>query len=127
MAIEQLLTEAIVRIIGGGSSRGMVGGGSVPMGIAGMGPGMSFLMVMLVVLIVLLLKALIVYLCFNAVLPSLIYSLRSSMESSRRLQEVGSLDVKQENKSLEEIKSKFRRITFVEALLLVILMNTLFR
>ncbi len=113
MAIEQLLTEAIIRIIGGGSgsSRGMVGGGSAPMGIPGMGPGASFLMVMLVVLIVLLLKALIVYLCFNAVLPSVIYS----------------LDVKQENKSLEEIKSKFRRITFVEALLLVILMNTLFR
>jgi hypothetical protein len=111
MAIEQLLTEAIVRIIGGGSSRGMVGGGSTPMGIPGMGPGMSFLMVMLVVLIVLLLKALIVYLAFNHVVPSLIYS----------------LDVKQENKSLEEIKSKFRRITFVEALLLVILMNTLFR
>ena len=113
MAVEQLLTEAIIRIIGGGSrsSRGMVGGGNAPMGIAGMGPGMSFVTVMLVVLIVLLLKALIVYLCFNAVLPSIIYS----------------LDVKQENKSLEEIKSNFRRITFVEALLLVILMNTLFR
>ncbi len=115
MAIEELVTEAIVRIIGGGrvsGGAGMVGGGAgngPKMSIPGLGG--SFLMVILVVLIVLLIKAFLVYVCFNNVVPAVIYS----------------LDVKREGGSLEEIKAKFRKITYLESLLLVILTNTLFR
>lgn len=58
-------------------------------------------------LIVLLLKGIIVYLLYNFMIPKLIYSFS-------------------ENKSLEIIESNFKTISFSEAILLVILTNTLF-
>ncbi len=69
----------------------------------------SFFLIFIVFLILLLIKAFIVQIAYNAVMPSILYS----------------LDVKNKS-SFEEIKSNFRNISFIESLLLVILFNLLF-
>jgi hypothetical protein len=67
----------------------------------------NVLLTLLIYLVILLIKGLIVYLLYNFLLPKLIYSVS-------------------ENKSLEVIESKFKTITYTEAILLVIFVNTLF-
>lgn len=59
-------------------------------------------------LIIILIKSYIVYLGYNFVMPKLIYSLNQERSST-----------------LEEVQNKFRPITFVESIILTILMNTL--
>ena len=67
----------------------------------------NLLLSLLMILFALLLKGFIVYLLYNFLVPKIKYSLS-------------------ENKSLEEIESKFKEISFSDSVLLVILANTLF-
>ncbi len=69
----------------------------------------SVFMLLLIVLIIILIKAFIVYLGYNFIVPKLMFSLSQ-----------------EEGKSLEKIQSKFRPITFIEAIILSIFTSTLF-
>ncbi len=82
-------------------NKSMTGGGNQP--TIGM-----FFYLLLVFLILLLIKSFIVKIAYNNVMPTLMYS------------------VNREGVSYEEILNSFNQISFVEALLLVILCNMLF-
>jgi hypothetical protein len=69
----------------------------------------QFLFLFITFLILILIKAFIVYLGYNYMAPRIMYSL--------------SIDNKM---TFEEIQSRFHPITFVESVIFVILMNTLF-
>jgi len=69
----------------------------------------TFLYLLIIFIILLLVKSYIVQIAYNHVMPTLIYS----------------MDVKS-NMKYEEIKNNFRQITYVEAILVVILFNMLF-
>jgi hypothetical protein len=69
----------------------------------------SVFMLLFILLVIILIKAFIVYLGYNFIVPKLMYSLSQ-----------------EDNKSLQKIQSKFRPITFVEAIILSIFTSTLF-
>lgn len=69
----------------------------------------KFIFLLITFLILILIKAFIVYLGYNYMAPRIMYSL--SIEK---------------NMTLEQIQSRFHPITFVESVIFVILMNTLF-
>ncbi len=81
----------------------MIGGGNGTNKIS------NFFYLLLVFFILILIKSYIVQLAYNHVMPSIIYS----------------LDV-HKNMKYEDIKNNFKHITYVEAILLVILFNMLF-
>ena len=70
-------------------------------------PSNNIIMIFLILLL-LLIKGFIVYLVYNMMVPKILYSISLS------------------NKSLEDIESNFKEITFMESVLLVILTQTLF-
>ncbi len=63
----------------------------------------------LIVFIIILIKAFIVYLGYNYIVPKLMFSMSQDPQ-----------------KSMEKIEANFRRITFVEAIILSIFVSTLF-
>lgn len=81
-------------------------------GVRGMGQESSparFFALLLVFLIIILIKSYIIYLGFNYIMPRIIFSLNQDKTSSP-----------------QEVMSKFRPITFIEAIILTIFTNTLF-
>ena len=66
------------------------------------------LIIFILVLTFLLIKGFIVYIIYNMLMPKLIYSLSK------------------DNRTLEDIENKFRPLSYMESLLLVIFFNTLF-
>lgn len=100
MGIESELTQAFMGLFKGKSSI-MSGGGSNPVG--------TFFYLLLFFLIILLLRSYIVKVAYNHVMPTLIYSVGNK-----------------EGKSYEETVKGFNEISYVEALLLVILCTMLF-
>jgi hypothetical protein len=98
MGIESELTQAFMGLFKGKSSI-MVGGGASPVG--------TFFYLLLFFLIILLLRSYVVKIAYNHVIPTLIYSVKG-------------------DKSYEETVKGFNEISYVEALLLVILCTMLF-
>lgn len=98
MGIESELTQAFMSLFKGKNSI-MVGGGASPVA--------TFFYLLLFFLIILLLRSYIVKVAYNHVMPTLIYSVKG-------------------DKSYEETIKGFNEISYVEALLLVILCTMLF-
>ncbi len=99
MSIESDLTQAFIGLFKSKSSI-VSGGGS------GSNPVGTFFYLLLFFLIILLLKSFVVKIAYNHVMPTLIHSVS--------------------NKSYEESVNNFNEISYVEALLLVILCSMLF-
>ncbi len=99
MGIESELTQAFISLFKGKNSV-ISGGGS------GSNPVSAFFYLLLFFLIILLLRSFVVKIAYNHVMPTLIYSVSS--------------------KSYEEVTNNFNEISYVEALLLVILCSMLF-
>ena len=99
MGIESELTQAFMGLFKGKNSI-MVGGGNQGSPVA------TFFYLLLFFLIILLLRSYIVKIAYNHVMPTLIYSVSG--------------------KSYEETIKDFNEISYVEALLLVILCSMLF-
>lgn len=99
MGIESELSQAFMTLFKGKSSI-MVGGGvqSNPIG--------TFFYLLLFFLIILLLRSFVVKIAYNHVMPTLMYSVAG--------------------KSYDEVVNNFNEISYVEALLLVILCSMLF-
>ncbi len=104
MTLTSLVVENFVNSL---SSNSFKTGGAKNMMSSGNPP--SMFMLLLVLLIIILIKAFIVYLGYNFIVPKLMYSMSQ-----------------EENKSLEKFKSKFRPITYIEAIILSIFTSTLF-
>lgn len=100
MGIENGLSVAFVSLLNSKNSL-MVGGGN------GSSPLATFFYLLLFFLIILLLKSFIVKIAYNHIIPTLIYSVKG-------------------DKSYDEIVKGFNEISYVEALLLVILCSMLF-
>jgi hypothetical protein len=100
MGIESELTQAFMGLFKGKSSI-MVCGGNQSSPVA------TFFYLLLFFLIILLLRSYIVKVAYNHVMPTLIYSVKG-------------------DKSYEETMKGFNEISYVEALLLVILCTMLF-
>ncbi len=98
MGIESDLSNAFMGLF---VSKSMVGGGASTNNSLS-----TFLYLLLFFLIILLIKSYIVKVAYNGVMPTLIYSVS--------------------NKKYEEVIEEFNGISYVEALLLVILCNMLF-
>ncbi len=103
MTLTSLVVENFVNSI---SSNSLKSGGAKGMNVHS---PPSMFMLLFVLLLIILIKAFIVYLGYNFIVPKLMYSLSQ-----------------EENKSLMKIQSKFRPITFVEAIILSIFTSTLF-
>jgi Tfp pilus assembly protein PilO len=103
MTLTSLVVENFVNSI---SSNSLKYGGAKGMNVQS---PPSMFMLLFVLLLIILIKAFIVYLGYNFIVPKLMYSLSQ-----------------EENKSLMKIQSKFRPITFVEAIILSIFTSTLF-
>jgi hypothetical protein len=101
MVIQSQLSEIFISLFK--SNNGIITGGGTGNKIG------TFFYLLLIFFILLLVKSYIVQLAYNHVIPSIIYS----------------LDIKQ-NMKYEDIKNNFKHITYVEAILLVILFNMLF-
>ncbi len=102
MGIESELTQAFMGLFKGKSSI-MSGGGN------GSNPVGTFFYLLLFFLIILLLRSYIVKIAYNHVMPTLMYSVGNK-----------------EGKSYEETMKGFNEISYIEALLLVILCSMLF-
>lgn len=100
MGIESELSVAFMSLFKSKNSI-MVGGGN------GSSPIATFFYLLLFFLIILLLKSFIVKIAYNNVIPTLIYSVKG-------------------DKSYDETVKGFNEISYVEALLLVILCSMLF-
>ncbi len=102
MGIESELSQAFMTLFKGKSSI-MVGGGvqSNPVG--------TFFYLLLFFLIILLLRSFVVKIAYNHVMPTLMYSVANK-----------------DSKSYDEVVNNFNEISYVEALLLVILCSMLF-
>ncbi len=100
MGIESELTQAFMGLFKSKSNI-MSGGGN------GSNPVGTFFYLLLFFLIILLLKSFVVKISYNYVMPTLIYSVKG-------------------DKSYEETVKSFNEISYVEALLLVILCSMLF-
>ncbi len=98
MGIESELTQAFIGLFKGKNSMMSGGGASNPVG--------TFFYLLLFFLIILLLKSFVVKIAYNHVMPTLMYSVSG--------------------KSYEETINNFNEISYVEALLLVILCSMLF-
>lgn len=101
MGIESELTQAFMGLFNGKSGLIMGGGGSNQSNSMG-----TFFYLLLFFLIILLMRSLVVKIAYNQVMPTLIYSVSG--------------------KSYEETMKDFNQISYVEALLLVILCSMLF-
>jgi hypothetical protein len=101
MTLQSQFTEILLSLF---KPNQMTGGGG-----SGTNKISNFFYLLLVFFILILIKSYIVQLAYNHVMPSIIYS----------------LDV-HKNMKYEDIKNNFKHITYVEAILLVILFNMLF-
>ncbi len=104
MTMTSLLAENFVNSMMP-SSKAMTGG------VRGMGEGSSigrFFALLFVFLIIILIKSYIVYLGYNYIMPRVIFSLNQDKSSTP-----------------QEVMSRFRPITFIEAIILTIFANTL--
>ena len=100
MGIESELSQSFMGLFKGKNSI-MVGGGNQSSSVG------TFFYLLLFFLIILLLKSFVVKIAYNNVMPTLIYSVKG-------------------DKSYEETVKSFNEISYVEALLLVILCSMLF-
>ncbi len=100
MGIESELTQAFIGLFKGKSNIMSGGGASNPVG--------TFFYLLLFFLIILLLRSFVVKIAYNHVMPTLMYSVNKG------------------DKSYEETMKNFNEISYVEALLLVILCSMLF-
>ncbi len=103
MSIQSELVSLITSFVQGNRSTSSMNGGGTNNKLG------SFLYLLVIFLILLLIKSYIVQVAYNHIMPTLIYS----------------VDVKGQMK-YEEIRNNFRPITYVEAILVVILFNMLF-
>lgn len=104
MTMTSLLAENFVNSMMH-SSKAMTGG------VRGMGEGSSigrFFALLFVFLIIILIKSYIIYLGYNYIMPRVIFSLNQDKSSTP-----------------QEVMSRFRPITFIEAIILTIFANTL--
>ncbi len=107
MTLTSLLVENFVSSISSNDiNNKMIGGASM---MKNAPKSSNFLTLLLIVLIILLIKALIVYIGYNFIVPRIIYSMSQ-----------------EPNKTLEKVEANFRKITYLEALILSIFVSTLF-
>ncbi len=107
MTLTSLLVENFVSSISSNDiNTKMVGGAAFNKNVS---KSSGFFTLLLVVLFILLIKAVIVYIGYNFIVPRIIYSLSQ-----------------EPNKSLDKIEANFKKITYLEALILSIFVSTLF-
>lgn len=103
MTLTSLLVKNVAELC---SLSSIMNGGKMNNSINGQ-RGKNTLIIILILLIILLIKGFIVYMLYNYMMPKLLYSLS-------------------QNKSLENVESNFKPISFSESVLLVIFINVLF-
>jgi len=106
MSASQLLIQNLTELI---STSSNLTGGNKMMNMQ-QNKSSVFFYSFLLILIVLIIKGFIVYIIYNFLIPKLVYSLSSMTDPV----------------SLENAENNFRKITFGESILVVILFNTLF-